>query len=83
MDNKFMTSREEELFLENQQLKSQLAEQEVLLREFIQSTNEKPSRYKLLTAKVLDFRAKFPQNALYEGIIAEYDEHFNIKINEV
>lgn len=79
MDNKFMTSYEEELFLENQQLKSQLAEQEVLLREFIQSRNEEPSKCKSLEAKILGFRTKFPQNVVYEGIRAEYDEYFNIK----
>lgn len=44
MDNKFMTSREEELFLENQQLKSQLAAQEVELREFMKSSENKQLR---------------------------------------
>ena len=75
MDNKFMTAYEQELWTENQSLRSQLAEQEKLIREFLKSKENEPSTCKTLEAKITSFR-EILMEKLYESDYNQMREIF-------
>lgn len=83
MDNKFMTAYEQELWTENQLLKSQLAEQEVTIREFLKSKQNEPSACKVLEAKILLYRNFLLGQLSYyelEELVDYFDRYFDIKV---
>lgn len=83
MNNKFMTELEVEQDKEIQLLKSQLAEQEVTIREFLKSKQNEPSACKALEAKILSYRTILLSQLSYfelEGLIDDFDGYFDIKV---
>ena len=82
MDNKFMTAYEQELWTENQSLKSQLAEQEVTIREFLKSKQNEPSTCKTLEAKITSFR-EILMEKLYESEYNQMREIFKEHVDKI
>lgn len=82
MNNKFMTELEVEQDKEIQLLKSQLAEQEVTIREFLKSKQNEPSTCKTLEAKITSFR-EILMEKLYESEYNQMHEIFKEHVNKI